>query len=335
MEATSRRCTHGRPAFTSVTLTVLARVPCTTIHQFPVVGVSISYNTMLRLENGGFMDWRLKCLAFHALRYSPRWIHPFLQRTVTGRYFFEVTDSEFAAYQYHVQNLKRLPAGGRALEFGAGNNLLTALMLSAAGASEVLAFDIQRIARVAQVNHVIRQLRLRIPGKWPEVVDLDSDLWRSYRIRYCAPADAACTGLPAGYIDFFCSTSTLEHVPPPAIDHILTECRRIGSAHALFSFVIDYHDHYATADPRISRFNFYRYPAKQWRWLNPPNHYQNRLRHIDYQRMFTAQRLRVIEARRVTVPETELHRVAMSRDFLAYAPEDLASLNGFFLLEPA
>lgn len=278
------------------------------------------------------MDWRLKCLAFHVLRFSPRSIYTLLQRIVTGRYFLQLTDEEFAAYSYHVKNFQRLPQGARALEFGAGSNLLTALMLSAAGASEVLAFDIQRIATVTQVNDIIRQLRLRLPAEWPEVIDLDTDLWRRYRIRYCAPADARRTGLAAGSTDFICSTSTLEHIPPAAIADILTECQRIASPQALFSFVIDYHDHYATADPRISRFNFYRYPARKWRWFNPPNHYQNRLRHVDYQRIFSAQRLQALEARRVTVPETELHRVAMCPEFTKYAPEDLASLNGLFLL---
>jgi hypothetical protein len=278
------------------------------------------------------MDWRLKCLAFHVLRYSPRRIHSFLQRTVTGRYFFEVTDLEFAAYQYHVENFRRLPTGARALEFGAGSNLLTPLMLSAAGAAEVLAYDIERIASVAQVNHVIRQLRLRLPGEWPEIVDLDADLFRHYRIRYCAPGDARFTGLAPGSMDFFCSTSTLEHIPVSAIDDILTECRRIASHHALFSFVIDYHDHYATADPHISRFNFYRYPARRWRWFNPSNHYQNRLRHIDYQRIFSRQQLQALDVRRVMDPETDMHRVPVCAEFAAYASEDLASLNGFFLL---
>jgi SAM-dependent methyltransferase len=281
------------------------------------------------------VDWRLKCLAFHVLRYSPRSIHGFLQRAVTRRYFLQLTDDEFAAYRYHVDNFARLPAATRVLEFGAGSNLLTPLMLSAAGASKVLAYDLQRIATVAQVNHVIRRLRLRIPGVWPELVDLDRDLWRQYRIRYCAPADARHTGLAADSIDFFCSTSTLEHIPAPAIADILTECRRIASPHALFSFIIDYHDHYSTADARISRFNFYRYPPTIWRWLNPSNHYQNRLRHSDYLCIFNAQLLRPLEVRRVTVPVTELDRVTIGPEFAAYAPEDLASLNGFFLLTQA
>jgi hypothetical protein len=53
---------------------------------------------------------------------------------------------------------------------------------------------------------------------------------------------------------------------------------------------------------------------------------------VDYLRLFGAQQLQALEARRVTVPEAELQRVAICPDFAAYAPQDLASLNGFFLL---
>lgn len=278
------------------------------------------------------MDWRIKCLAFHVLQYAPRSLHTFLQRNVTGRHFFELTDDEFRAYHYHVDNFRRLPIPGRAVEFGAGSNLLTPLMLSAVGATEVLTYDIERIATVDQVNHVIRQLKLRMPGDWPELADLEHDLFRKYRIRYCAPGDARRTGLLEQSVDFFCSTSTLEHIPAPDISNILAECVRIASPQALFSFVIDYHDHYSTADPTISRFNFYRYTDRAWRWFNPGNHYQNRLRHSDYQRLFSDRALNAIESRSITVPPNELDRAPLSSDFMAYSKEDLVALNGLFLL---
>jgi hypothetical protein len=271
-------------------------------------------------------------MAFHALRYLPRSVYTFLQRNVTGRHFLRLTDAAFDTYHYHVVNFRRLATTGRALEFGAGSNLLTPLLLSSAGALEVLAFDVQRIATVAQVNHVIGQLRLRVPGDWPELSDLDSDLWRYYRIRYCAPMDARRTNLAPGSVDFFCSTSTLEHIPALAIGEILEECRRVASVRALFSFIIDYHDHYGTADPGISRFNFYRYPARRWRWFNPPNHYQNRLRHSDYQRIFQAHGLRTIEERPITVSENEMQAEAPCDEFSSYSAEDLRTLNGLFLL---
>ena len=141
------------------------------------------------------MDWRVKCLAFYVLQHLPRSAYSFLQRRATGRYLLDIKPTHLAAYNYHVGNLRRLPAGSRALEFGAGSNLLCALLLSNAGASEVLAYDIERHATVERVNHVIRQLRDLVPADWRNIADLDEDLRREYRIRYCAPGDARTTGL--------------------------------------------------------------------------------------------------------------------------------------------
>jgi hypothetical protein len=275
------------------------------------------------------MDWRLKCLAHYLAEYLPRAVERALRRRISGRYLFNLTDEEFAAYCYHVENFRRLPKPGRVLEFGAGSNLLSALMLSAAGAPEVFTYDLSRLATVERVNHVIRQLRSRLPGDWPEIADLDQDLTRHYRIRYRAPGDARYTGLPAGSVDFFCSTSTLEHIPAPEIVRILAECRRVASKQALFSFIIDYHDHYATADAKITRVNFYRYSEAVWRIFNPSGHFQNRLRHSDYEQLFRGLGLSVLENRSVVPPiaVTRIHK-----RFQRYSQDDLMALNGFFVL---
>ena len=285
------------------------------------------------------MDWRVKCLAFYALQHFPRSAYAFFQRRITERFLFDIQPADLAAYKYHVDNFRRLTGGGRALEFGAGPNLLATLLLSNAGAIEVLAYDIERLASVEQVNYVIGQLRDLVPGNWPDIVpdivDLDEDLRRNYRIRYCAPGDARKTGLPAGSVDFICSTSTLEHIPGGEIAAILSECRRLASSHALFSFIVDYHDHYATADSAISRFNFYRYSARQWRWFNPSNHYQNRLRHSDYAQIFGEQNLNTIDGRRImkVSDESELERIRVCSEFSGYLRADLVALNGVFLLD--
>lgn len=271
------------------------------------------------------MDWRLKCVALHALNCMPYALHGATKRFITGRYFLSVTDQELAAYQYHVRNFR----GGRALEFGCGSDLLCALLLSHAGAAEILALDLARIASVEQVNHVIRQLRGRLDGGWPEIRNLDSDLERRYRIHYLAPADARETKLPANSVDFFCSTSTLEHIPAVDIARILLECRRLAKPDALYSFIIDYHDHYATSDSSITRVNFYRYSDRIWRFFNPPNHYQNRLRHSDFVRLFEDARLVPVEIRAI-IPGDSVKGVALHRRFRSYSAEDLSALNGFF-----
>jgi hypothetical protein len=278
------------------------------------------------------MDWRLKCLALHALSRTPHGLYAGLQRRGSARYFLRLTEPLLAAFDYHVQNFRKV--GGRALEFGAGRNLISALLLSNAGADEVLAFDLWRIATVELVNRMIGELRAWIPGDWPAVADVGDDLRRRYRIRYLAPGDARHTGLGPGRVDFFCSTSTLEHIPPRDIAAILAECRRVASPRALFSFVIDYHDHYCTADPRITRVNFYRYSDFTWRFLNPSNHYQNRLRHSDYERIFAGCGLVNVESRAL-VPEIDVDTAHIAARFRHYSRRDLMALSGFFTLRAA
>lgn len=274
------------------------------------------------------MDWRLKCLAFHALRYAPRSLYVQLQRRVTGRYLREVTEPVLWSYNFHVENFRKLSPGGRALEFGCGPDLLTPLLLSAAGAAEVLAYDIERMATVEQINHVISQMRTRVTGPWPQIETL-GDLLPLYRVRYVAPGDVRDTGLPSGSIDFIYSTSTLEHIPARQIGPILTECQRILSARGLMSFRIDYHDHYWNTDPSITRFNFYRYPSAIWWLLNPAMHYQNRLRHSDYLQHF--RNLDMLESTALT-RDNAVVSVPLCREFAHYSKEDLLATNGLFTL---
>ena len=283
------------------------------------------------------MDWRLKSLAFHVLSRLPfgSSVHGALQRHVTRRYFHTVTPAALATPRFHVERFQALPSGSVALEFGAGRNLLTSLMLSHAGAARVYAIDLVRLATIEQVNGVIGQLKELVPGEWPAIASFD-DLERLYRIHYQAPGDARATGLPDQSVDFICSTAVLEHIPEPDIRAILRECLRIASTQARFSFIIDYHDHYGTADSEITLWNFYRYSQKQWRKFNPPNHYQNRLRHSDHEHIFREFDLEIVEGERA-IPswaEPSLNRVSVCGEFARYSREDLLTAGGRFLLRP-
>lgn len=271
------------------------------------------------------MDWRLKCLALQLMRLpGGAALHRWAQRRLTGRAWRKITDPRMPGYSFHVENFR----GGVALDFGSGRDLLNPLLLSSAGATTVYAFDIERLASIECINHVIRQLReLLVPGDWPEVSSFE-DLERRYRIEYRAPGDMRSTGLAEGSVDFICSTSVLEHIPEPDIRRILVECARILSPTGVMSFVIDYKDHYAAADKRISPFNFYRYSERAWRWFNPPNHYQNRLRHSDFERLFRILGLQCESRRSIR----ELPEIDLATPFRSYSQEDLATGSGFFVL---
>ena len=274
------------------------------------------------------MYWKLKCAAFHVLEHVPfrRTLLAMAQQRISGRYFQALTPEVLSASEFHLANFR----GGVALEFGAGRNLLASLLLSNAGAERIHAYDLDRLATLEQVNAVIEQLRELKPGRWAPVQSFD-DLLRIYRIDYRAPGDARHTGLPAGSVDFIYSTSTLEHIPPREIRAILAECVRVASPEAQMSFTIDYHDHYASADKSITRTNFYRYSDAMWRWFNPSMHYQSRLRHSDYARLFDELGLHTVRAD-ARLAQIDIDRQQISEQFRNYDDRDLAAMNGYFVL---
>ena len=87
------------------------------------------------------MHWKLKCLAFRIFEHIPfgSALYSASQRVLSKRYFQILTPDVLAAYNYHVENFRTRKEGATALEFGAGRNLLTSLLLSNAGASRVYA----------------------------------------------------------------------------------------------------------------------------------------------------------------------------------------------------
>ena len=175
----------------------------------------------------------------------------------------------------------------RLFEFGAGWDLATPLAMASLGVRHQLLFDLYPVARWNLIQHAVADLRSRgldLPEVTPGRVQ--EDYLASIGIRYVAPGDARATGLPDGSIDVAVSTSVLEHVDEPDIRAICRELRRILSAGGICSFAIDYHDHYAGSDPTINGLNFLRYDDADWRRWNCALQNQNRLRHLDYVRLF-------------------------------------------------
>jgi SAM-dependent methyltransferase len=281
------------------------------------------------------LNWRLKCVAFQILEHIPGGgvLYRWAQKFVTGSHLFEVTDAYLRIHQFHAGQYSRVHPG-RALEFGGGRHFLSPLLLSNAGATEVLVYDIQRLSSPAQINHTIRQLRGRVAGEWPEIADW-SDLERIYRIRYQAPGDARDTKLANASVNFVCSTSTLEHIPADDIRLIFKECARVAAPGAVFSHVIDYADHYRYGDESISLFNFYRYSESQWRWMNPPNHFQNRLRHIDFEGLFREQGWKPLKQTAGTVASDSIRDLPIDAFFRRYESADLLVSIGYFALTTA
>jgi hypothetical protein len=262
------------------------------------------------------VNWKLKCLAFHLLGYMPGGArtHRWLKEHVTHTGLTTLTKEELELHSVHVDHI-------------------APRLLSAAGPQRILACDLNRLATPASVNHVVRQLRH--PGEWPEIGRLE-DLDPFYRIDYRAPFDVRASSLPEGSVDFIFSTAAFEHIPPKALESILTECLRLASPSARLSFLIDYHDHYAGTDSRLTDINFYRYPDRIWRLFNPAWHYQNRHRHSDFTQLFVRLGFTDSEGRRSKVlDQNMLGQVQLAPQFRSYEMHDLLTVEDkFFLTAP-
>jgi hypothetical protein len=255
------------------------------------------------------MNWRLKVVLHWIISATPfnHQLQFALQR-LNGS--FPISDH---ALQKTVDNARRhaaalgTPQAGILYEFGAGWDLANALAMWGLGYRQQVLVDLRPLARLSLVNDVASRLQQR---GLPSIQPLRSlDELADYGIKYLAPADARCAELLTGSVRHIVTTDTLEHIPAPQIAAILRECHRVLTADGLVSMIIDYQDHWSYADPSLDRFNFLRYGHRTWQFLNPPTHWQNRLRHKDYIALFEQAGFQIV-ACEVSPEEIGSHIVA-------------------------
>jgi hypothetical protein len=186
-------------------------------------------------------------------------------------------------FHTHAENIKSLTAP-RLLEFGAGKHLAQNIFLSQFAPSQVV-IDLDRLLDCRLADEAARVVS-RLQGIPYHPIRATEDLER-YGIRYLAPQDVASTGLPDDCFDCCVSTDTLEHIPRGSLLRIFTELRRLIRAGGLISAVIGYDDHYAHTDRSIGPLHFLGYGDAEYARHNHRSQYVNRLRHHDFERMFT------------------------------------------------
>ena len=299
------------------------------------------------------MDWRLKALSQLVFSFVPRGeqLNYFAQRCFT--HSLPVSDNSFAVTvgyaRKHIDAIQQY--GQRPLdravfyEFGTGWDLTIPFAYYGFGVNHQILVDICNLIRIAIVNDTIAKCQKmaaklsidRIPGARlnSEKYGFRHALKQQYGIDYRAPCNASQTGLPSQSVDYITSTSTLEHIAPAEIRSILRECRRILRDDGLMSVLIDYDDHYAYFDYRISAYNHLQFSDRTWRVFSPPLHYQNRLRHRDFVELFQSEGFRVVEDRHSAVTESDLRTIkqmSLNKRFQSYSDADLAVHNGHLVL---
>lgn len=266
------------------------------------------------------MDWRLKALVFRALDLpGGAAAHYFLQRRVTKNWprravtldaLKDIARRVLADYARHNGSI---PAS--VLEIGAGRDLAVPLSLHELGVAKIIASDVNRLARLDLVNHAAAHL-LAERTAFAAWGDLDR-----FGVHYRAPHRISTDGKQ---VDCSCSNEVLEHVPPNQLVDLLAGLRAVTTGITTHS--IDYSDHYARSDLRVSRLNFLRYSDREWQPFNSGMQYVSRLRHSDYLRLFRAAGFTILEESSVLGEPPDDFVVADK--FRHYAPADLYAVKG-------
>lgn len=302
------------------------------------------------------MKWKYKALLQMVLSHIPygERLNYFFQRHVTKS--LPISDIEFIDLvacakehidmfcKYRVQPLKEAVF----YEFGAGWDLIIPLVFYALGVEHQILVDIRKLIKLELINYNVEKFQQmafdlefpRIPHQFLDNgCDILVSLKKYYGIDYRAPHNAKHSVIEPASIDCITSTNTMEHIPPRDIQAILRECHRILKDSGLISFRIDYQDHYAYFDSRISVYNFLRYPDKIWAFFNPPLHYQNRLRHRDYLYLFLEAGFEIVEEKYTNGSDADLksiNRLQMDKRLsIGYSFTELAVRNSLVVLQKA
>lgn len=286
------------------------------------------------------MNWKLKGLAQSALSHLPAAgsLNYLGQKFITRAHNpAPVVKDRLEKARWFLRRFSEYgeadPASAQFFEFGAGWDLAGPLSLYCLGVNRQFIVDIRPCARLALVNGTIDELNrhaaelCRIPG--PPAASI-ADLSNRFGILYKAPADARSTALPAASVDCIMSTFTMEHIPAGDLRKILAESARILKPGGLMISLIDYQDHYSYRDGAICVYNFLQYTERQWRWFNSSLHYQNRLRHSQYRRLFADAGFEILADEPRLPSEADLERfrhLRVAPAFQSFEPHDLTVLE--------
>lgn len=272
-------------------------------------------------------------------------------------------------YRWKVlEHLKKIHAYGRQpieqavfFEFGAGWDLLAPIGVSLIANNEssdeakfrYVCVDINKFMRPAQIYKTLEHycnLKEDITSLCNEnnlpysirrgividkTVSILKFLENDYGIIYKAPCDAGKTNMEGGCVDYIISNTTLQHIPTKDVKRICRECYRLLKQGGIFTLNVSYMDHYTNFDKSITVFNFLQYSDKEWEKYNPSMHYQNRMRHSDYEKIFLDCGFEIIENEPRPLVEGDIQIIKnmhIDEKFKKYSIEDLAIRQANFVL---
>ena len=301
-------------------------------------------------------SWVLKSALQRAISWlpNPHFWNGLLQATITksaslSRSTFE---SKVAECHRHLQafwSFQSLKSDFAAYELGPGWFPIIPIGLYLCGAREIWTVDIADLLRPSAVRKVAGYysecaedglLETILPAfRWERIKTLQNLMpftWSEPPATFLArfnfhavigPAQA--TPIPSGVVHLLFSSGVLEYIQPPVLRDILVEARRTAAPGAVISHRLNLADQFSYFDRSITPFNFLRYTARQWRWLDSPLTSQNRLRLSDYRALFRETGFEILREESVMGSADDLARIKLAPEFQHYKHEDLLVLHSF------
>ncbi|HET7818705.1 MAG TPA: class I SAM-dependent methyltransferase [Bacteroidia bacterium] len=229
------------------------------------------------------------------------------------------------------------------LELGTGWYPVVPTGMFLYGAASITTVDIVRLSNPLLTHVALRKfaeyykngkLEKLLPGINPERLQivlneaehLSSDffdLLDKYRITYMV-MDARRLQLADGSIDLITSNNTFEHIYPNVLEGILDKLNRLCKKGGVMSHAIDLSDHFAHMDKSISIYNFLKFSAWEWKWIDNSIQPMNRMRVYDYESLYN--KLNIPIAQRIDrKPDMDLYNKAKVHPaFLSHPAEENA-----------
>jgi hypothetical protein len=301
------------------------------------------------------MQWQLKAITqkFVSLLPYSREVNYLLHRYVTVG--ADLPEAFVLDKLHHAsQHLKSQQQFGKVklseatvLEIGTGWYPVVPMALMLMGAKRIFTADIHPLYSANSINQSIHALlRLADQNKLEALLPgFHRD--KLLRLQQALHAQSAASkmqilhlcpvcfikpfqSLNKGPFDLIVSNNTLQFVEPTQIANLLDSLQRAMALRAVISLAIDYTDEFSHADSRIGPFHFLRFSKAQWRFWSNSLNAPNRLRHIDYRRIFTSKFVLMEEALIMEEPLI-LKKTILHPDFLHYKEDELLVKHAYLV----
>ncbi len=314
------------------------------------------------------MRWYVKALVQKAIGIVPLGyrVNYFFQKNITKRVI--LNDWFFDDILFHYLHFKKILAENTSIknfeeqkfvELGTGWQPILPLLFSLENAAEITTLDLHNHTKTDNLLRLISFFEKRKlenyfqknyiffhEKRWNDLMKIKTELQKTnslsakklnkifepLKIKF-VHGDAAKINFEDKKFDVCFSVNTLEHIYQPALQAILKNLSDATKTAGWHLHVIDMNDHFSHIDHSISKYNYLKFSAAQWKLIDNNLQPQNRLRISDFEKIFTEINLKVAKEDAVEIDWEQFNQIILHPDFKKYNAERCAIPNAALLLQ--